>query len=109
MLLIPSTAQYTFVCCQIRPRDELGAPADPTDTRVTMAFSETRAPGDALTFHDALWQANRFPTPAQYWAICAIGSSTPVSGLGVGVWFPIVRIVSNPEVPDLGGEPFRIY
>lgn len=109
MILVPHTTQYVFICSHIAPRDELGAPADPTNYRVRMAFSPKRRPDDDIIFHLAQWQANLVPVPPQYFALCAIGELTIPGPLARGVWWPIVRVESNPEIPDLPGEPFRVY
>lgn len=109
MILIPHTTQYVFVMSQIAPRTELGAPADPTNYRVQMAFSPKRSPADDIEFFLGQWQVNTLVRPPQYWAMCAIGQQTLVGPLARGAWWPIVRVVSNPEIPDLIGEPFRVY
>lgn len=110
MLQIPNTTPFVYVMVEVDPQDKLGAPQDPTDTHVEMAFSPTRKAG-TLAFHPAIWQANDAIYPTRYFVMCAVGTNSGGGAipLAVGVWWPFVRVTSNPEVPDLPGEPFRIY
>lgn len=109
MILIPHTTQYIFIMVEVAPRDELGAPADPTNDHVTLSFSPTRTPPDVPVFVEGQWQTNSLLVPPKFYAMAPVGSQTTFGPLAPGLWWPLVRIESNPEIPDLIGEAFRVY
>lgn len=109
MIQVPHSTEFLLILVQIIPRDELGAPADPTSTRVSMAFSPTRQPADDLVFRLVTWQTNDRVVPNKYYAMGPMGSETDAGTLARGTWWPFVRLESNSEIPTMMGEPFRVY
>lgn len=114
MITIPRLSEFQYVMMEIEPLSELDLPADPSIFRVTMCFSQLRHLGDAIPqLYPAQWFTNHVADPPKHYAGAPYGTLTSpaVNGPGIlalGIWFPYARIETNPEIPLLRGEPFRI-
>lgn len=109
MLQIPFDTIDRDILVEIDPVTELGGPPDPTIFPVVMTFSLTRALAPGPTFHAATWQVNLKAAPKKFYAVCAIGTGTPVGQLARGVWTPYAQPSAGTETPLIEGEPFRVY